>query len=206
MMRRRTQNSEWNDVLPKASFKVALPFLCVIIILASLAVAGTVAYIATNTASLSNSFEPAEMNCEIQEDFSDGYTKKNVCVKNTGDADAYIRVKLLPYWYDKENDTIVAKTSWVPEFELGTGWIQGNDGYYYYLSPVEPGQSTSVMIGSVTLKQDEITLARQVLEIIASCIQAEPADAVKEAWSSENGSVSEVVNGKLVIATAQGGQ
>lgn len=173
------------------------------ILLSATTFGGTLAYIFTNTTPLTNKFVPAQMRCEILEDFSNGTVKQNVCVQNTGDASAYIRVKLLPYWYDKEIDTIIAKSSWTPLFTPGAGWVCGNDGYYYYTSPVNPGECTSVLISSLTLEQDEISLARQVLEVIASCIQAEPVDAVMEAWSGENGSVTGVSDNTLQVS--QGG-
>ena len=173
--------------------------LVALIFLSSLAIGGTLAYVLTNSSSLTNSFVTADMSCEIVEDFSNGTEKRNVCVKNTGDAPAYIRVKLLPYWYDKQEENIVAMSAWAPLFTAGNGWVQGQDGYYYYVSPVKPGECTAVLISSISLKQDEVTLARQVLEIIASCVQAEPDEAVLEAWSGTNGSVSKILNGSLVI-------
>ena len=160
---------------------------------------GTLAYIITNTTSITNKFTPAQVSCEILEDFSDGISKKDVRVQNTGDAPAYIRVKLLPYWYDKENDTIIAKTSWTPSFTPDVEWVLGEDGYWYYTYPVNPGECTSALIPSLALDQDDVSLARQVLEIIASCIQAEPADAVKDAWSGTNGSVIDVSDNTLTV-------
>lgn len=178
--------------------------LLTVIVLSAATIGGTLAYISANSRPVTNTFEPAQMSCVILEDFSDGLTKKDVRVQNTGDAPAYIRVKLLPYWYDKENDTIVAKTAWKPDFTPGKDWTLGADGYYYHTVPVEPGETTSALISSITLEQDAVSLSRQVLEIIASCIQAEPADAVKAAWSGSNGSVTNVTDGTLVVTAAGG--
>lgn len=183
----------------KAISKRKLLLIAACILLSMATFGGTLAYILTNTAPLTNQFTPAQIDCEVLEDYSTGTVKKEVRVQNTGDAPAYIRVKLLPYWYDKENDTIIAKTSWTPSFVAEQGWVLGGDGYWYYTSPVDPGECTSVLIPSLTLKQDDVSLARQVLEIIASCIQAEPADAVKEAWSGANGSVTGVSGSTLTV-------
>lgn len=183
----------------RASYKRKILLLIACVILSAATFAGTLAYILTNTSPLTNQFSPAQMSCEIQENFSDGITKKNVSVKNTSDAPAYIRVKLLPYWYDNRTDTIVAKSAWDLDIPSAEGWKRGEDGYYYCISPVDPGDSTPVLISSLTLDQDDVSLARQVLEIIASCVQAEPADAVMAAWSGANGSVTGVASDTLAI-------
>ena len=200
MKGRHQKSGRYLRTTPKKALskrKILLVVAC--ILLSAATFGGTLAYILTNTTSLINKFTPAQISCEILEDFSNGTVKKDVCVQNTGDAPAYMRVKLLPYWYDKENDTIIAKSSWTPSFTPGQGWVLGEDGYWYYTSPVNPGECTSALIPSLTLVQDDVSLARQVLEIIASCIQAEPADAVKEAWSGTNGSVIDVSGNTLTV-------
>lgn len=200
MKGRHQKSGRYLRTTPKKALskrKIILIVAC--ILLSAATFGGTLAYILTNTTSLTNKFTPAQVSCEILEDFSNGTIKQDVCVQNTGDAPAYIRVKLLPYWYDKENDTIIAKTSWTPSFTPGQGWVPGEDGYWYYTSPVNPGECTSALIPSLTMEQDDVSLARQVLEIIASCIQAEPADAIKEAWSGTNGSVIDVSGNTLTV-------
>lgn len=200
MKGRHQKSGRYLRATPKKALskrKILLIVAC--ILLSAATFGGTLAYILTNTTSLTNKFTPAQVSCEILEDFSNGTIKQDVCVQNTGDAPAYIRVKLLPYWYDKEDDTVIAKTSWTPSFMPGQGWVLGEDGYWYYTSPVNPGECTSALIPSLTMEQDDVSLARQVLEIIASCIQAEPADAVKEAWSGTNGSVIDVSSNTLTV-------
>lgn len=196
MMTDKNRNSR---PFPKPKPRRWVPGLLILALLSALTVGGTLAYIVARTDTVTNTFAPGQMDCQVVEDFTDGTVKKNVCIRNTGDGYAYIRVKLLPYWYDKQEDTIVAKSAWTPAFTLGEGWTLGADGYYYHNAPVAPGQTTSVLIPSVTLSQDDVSLARQVLEIIASCIQAEPEAAVLEAWTGDNGSVIGVSGGQLVV-------
>lgn len=166
-----------------------------------LTLSSTVAYILTNSESISNVFEPSKVSCQISESF-DGITKSNVKVLNTGEAPVYIRVKLLPQWYGSDSENIVAKTAWTPVFTPGSGWVQGADGFWYYTSPVAPGSGTVDLISSITLLQDDVTLYQQALEIIASCIQAEPDDAVLEAWAG----VTAVNDGKLTVAQNNQGE
>jgi len=185
-----------------SSYKKLLLMLVSISALLVVMIGSTLAYVFTSSDTKSNVFTPGQMSCVIEEDFTDGINKKSVRVHNTGDAPAYIRVKLLPYWYDKTENVIVAKKAWIPEFTLGTDWKLGADGYYYYLHAVEPEGYTASLIATgsaITLKQDDVSLARQVLEIIASCVQAQPETVVTSVWSGTNGSVTGVSSGQLTI-------
>lgn len=185
----------------KATVKRGFPVLIACVLLSIASFGGTLAYILTNTESLENSFEPAQVSCEVLEDQFDGINKTNVRVQNTGDAPAYIRVKLLPYYYDREENEIIAKKSWTPLFTSAEGWVKGADGFYYYSSPVAPGDSTPALITSLQLKIDDVSLAREVLEIIASCVQAEPDAAVLAAWTNPNGSVTAVGSDNKLTVT-----
>ena len=103
MKGRHQKSGRYLRTTPKKALskrKILLVVAC--ILLSAATFGGTLAYILTNTTSLTNKFTPAQISCEILEDFSNGTVKKDVCVQNTGDSPAYIRVKLLPYWYDKE--------------------------------------------------------------------------------------------------------
>ena len=179
-------------------------WLCLLLALAAVfavGIAGSMAFLTTNSNQVIGTFEPAQMSCEVQESFiqnaSGTYEKSDVRIKNTSDAPAYIRVKLLPYWYGKEGGSIVAKAAWTPSFTPENGWILGEDGFYYYTVPVNPEECTGVLIPSLTMGMDSITSYRQALEIIASCVQAEPAEAV-EAWSNN---LFTVTNGELIKKT-----
>lgn len=177
--------------------------LLVFAMLTTIVVSSTFAFLSTEANTVVNTFSPAKMSCVVNETF-DGSTKENVCVQNTSDAPAYIRVKLLPYWRNNENTAIVAKDAWTIKedaFPSDSKWILGADGYYYYTEPVPIGGETEAIIDSLTLDQDGVTLSRQVLEIIASCVQADPKDAVLYAWGASSGGSVTAVNGDtLTIA------
>lgn len=167
--------------------KKHLVFALVLIVLLVISIIiGTVwaaSYLATD--KVENTFEPAETSIEIKETFN-GTTKSNVYVTNTGNTSepkgpaVYVRVKLLPYWYVKDSDHIVAKSSWIPSFTLGTDWVLIG-GYYYYAKPIEAGQNTSDLISTITLTTDADG-NRQVLEILAEAIQSNPQNTVTENW------------------------
>lgn len=123
-------------------------------------------------------------------DLFDGDKKKK---KNTGDTDAYIRVKLVTYMADSEGNPI-AKNASIPPFDPGSDWFYcESDDTYYYGKPVAPGDKTSDLIGSdgITLKDG------QVVEVLAEGIQSVPDNAVEEAWPAV-----EVVDGVLQVKEA----
>lgn len=80
---------------------------------------------------------------------------KIVQVKNTGEADAYIRVKV------ETNVTLATGNNAIPDYEpisieyaTGTSkteWTEKN-GYYYYNSPVAPGEITKPLFSEVYFK------------------------------------------------------
>jgi len=151
-------------------------------------VSGTLAFLVTSTKSVENTFTPSKVDVEIEEEF-DGDKKTNIRVKNTGDTDGYFRVKLVDYWHD-EAGNITAKNGWFSDtnLTLGTNWVKGDDGYYYYALPIAPNQTsaTPLFTEAITLLEDDEDETKQVLEIIAECIQSKPKEAF-DAWAPNSG-------------------
>ena len=162
---------------PSRESKKSLTALIALILIICLAVGGTVAFIVTQTQAVKNTFTPSDVTVDIQEEFN-GSIKKNVNVKNTGDTDAYIRVKLVTYMADSEGNPIAENAS-IPYFVPGSDWFHcESDDTYYYGKPVAPNGTTSDLIGS-----EGITLINgQVVEVLAEGIQSVPVNAVEEAW------------------------
>ncbi len=174
-------------------------------------VGGTVAYFFASTNNIVNTFVPGEVKCEVQETFSNN-VKSSIKVANTGTTSAYMRVCFTTYWVEKytennENKTrILGRNAELPSFNLGTDWVKGADGYYYYTKPVPP--KTNNLTGELLASGSSINLGVdndnpnivQVVEVFAEAIQSAPDDAVLEAWGSENGgSVGSVNNSTLVV-------
>ena len=169
--------------------------LIAIILLISTAVGSTVAFLATKTEPVENSFEYANVSCEVTQDRdTDGSI---VQVKNTGTISAYIRAAVVANWIDKYGNIAAS----VPEgysYELTCSpgnWVQGTDGFFYYLLPVAPGALTEGILLTCTVacpKDPEYTLS---VEVLTEAIQSTPASAVKEAWSAAvDGSGMLIVN------------
>lgn len=163
-----------------------------LLLLAALAIGGTLAYLTANTTSFKNTFKPSRVACEVTEKFN-GTVKSEVNVKNIGDTDAYIRVKLVTYRVNEEGRHI-GGTAEIPEFTSGEDWVQ-YEGYYYYTSPVAPGKMPAAdLIDRIKLTGGYLDAdgGRQVIEVMAEAIQSGPPEAVGESWgvSISEGSVS----------------
>ena len=172
----------------------AIVLAIAVVLLLSATVTGTLMYLVSKTASVTNTFDPAHVSCKVQENF-DKTVKKNVNVKNTSDIDAYLRVKLVTYRVNGDGEQI-GGTAAIPEFALGDGWFE-KDGFYYYNKPVAPDKTPAAdLIGNSGITLVEYTDAdggRQVVEVIAEAIQSVPTSVVKDMWKvnvSENGTIS----------------
>jgi len=152
-----------------------------LLVVTTVTVGGTVAYLTTKTAPVTNTFTPSKVTGEVTEEF-DGIVKKNIQVGNTGDIAVYVRVKLVTYRVN-EIDEHIGGNATIPGFTLGTDWVEHN-GYYYYTVPVDPGKNTSSLNSTdITLqKYDDADGGKQVIEVMAEMIQSVPTNAVEEAW------------------------
>ena len=175
----------------------ATAMLLATVMLFALAVGGTIAWLIDKDRPLVNTFDPSKVTCEVQEKF-DGKVKSDVNVKNTGDIDAFIRVKLVTY---RTNDAgqHIGGTAALPQFTLGANWVEYN-GYYYYTLPVAPGDMPATKLtDSMTLTEsyDDADGGHQSIDVMAEAIQSVPAEAVGQAWgvSIAQGSVTAYIAG-----------
>ena len=164
------------------STKAVILAVAVILVLC-IGMAGTLMFLVDKTNEVTNTFDPAHVTCQVEESFNDT-VKKNVNVTNTSDIDAYLRVKLVTYRVNDAGDRI-GGTATIPTFTPGTGWFE-QDGFYYYQSPVAPGQKPAAdLIGNSGITLLEYTDAdggRQVVEVIAEAIQSVPTSVVSDKW------------------------
>lgn len=141
-------------------------------------VGGTMAWLHTASKNAKNTFLPAYVTCDVEEQF-DGVVKSNVSVKNTSDVPVYIRVKLVSYRVNWNLEKIGGAAP-IPEFLPGDGWVQ-HGGFYYYRNPVEPGQKPdTALVGEDGIWLTEYIDAnggKQVIEVMAEAIQADGRNA-----------------------------
>lgn len=169
----------------------AAVLLLSMILLIGIAVGTTVAFLVARTEPMKSTFEYAKVSCEVTG------SKENVQIKNTGNTAAYIRATYVVTWRDADGKVAVSVPggySYTLTENLGNNWKKGTDGYFYYTSPIVPGNSTldSLLTCNVTYPDNpEYTLS---VEILAEAIQSEPAEAVQQAWGAT------IVDGKLTPA------
>lgn len=148
------------------------------------AVGTTLAFLFTRTDSLENTFQPTTVTCEIEERF-DGKFKSDVKIQNTGTTTAYIRASVVATWVQSDGSIAAEKPVNGKDYEIiyaeDTGWIEGADGYWYYTRPVAPKGSTGILIEKCTQTAEKDGYQLTV-EILASAVQSEPAEAVTNAW------------------------
>lgn len=179
------------DSKPRFPTNKAAVLLLSMILLIGIAVGTTVAFLVARTEPMKSTFEYAKVSCEVTG------SKENVQIKNTGNTAAYIRATYVVTWrdaYGKVAVSVPGGYSYTLTENLGNYWKKGTDGYFYYTSPVAPGNSTldSLPTCNVTYPDNpEYTLS---VEILAEAIQSEPAEAVQQAWGAT------IVDGKLTPA------
>lgn len=166
-------------------------------VLFAVALCGTaVAFMIKESRTQTNTFVPAVVTCQVTEDLTDDKTaKKSITVENTGNIDAFIRVRVVSYWVD-ENNKIVAKPSEAVSLTIDDdNWIADADNQTYYCKkPIKAGEVTVNLLSSnYTLEIEDGY--RKVVEVFAEAIQADPASAVESSWGvtiNEDGMITEI--------------
>ena len=158
-----------------------LGLLCLLLVLLPATVRGTLAYMQANS-RVENTFTVAALSLDIAEDF-DGGTKENVTVRNTGDAPAYLRGAVSVFWRGTDGSILPDVPALGTDYSitLGSGWIQGADGFWYCSAPVAAGGTSPALIETCSLLN---TVAGQTLcvTIDVQGVQASPAAAAEELW------------------------
>jgi len=166
-----------------------LPVLLAALFVLTMASGSVFAYMKSKTPVFENEIIPAVVSCEVAEETdAEQNIKTSIKVKNTGNIDAYLRVCLVTYWVD-EDDNIMPVPSEKLDFECSDNWVKGSNGIYYYKSAVTPGALTEELLKEESIKlktyiadAEKGTTYYQRIDVFAEAIQALPIDAVKESW------------------------
>ena len=183
-----------NSQRQRSGMRKSVATVLSLLIILTVSVGGTLAYLITHTNPVRNQFTPSYVACQVKESF-DGTIKSEVNVKNTGDTEAYIRVKLVTYRVNTDGQHI-GGTAEIPSFTPGKNWVKYGE-YYYYTKPVAPGaEPETELIGETGIPlssaYNDADGGKQVIEVMAEAIQSGPAEAVGSSWgvSISEGSVT----------------
>ena len=157
------------------------------------AVGGVIAYLTTETDPISNEFVPAKVTCAVEESFEDG-VKENVCVRNTGNVDAYLRAAVVVTFVSDDGKVFSTAPVEGVNYTVTWGdadWQKGTDGYWYHQTAVSPDTLTAPLIKTAKVVSAPVGY-RLHIQIVASAIQSAPDAAVKEAWgvTPDNGTLT----------------
>jgi len=165
-----------------------------LVLLLTLAVGGTLAYIVTNSAMVKNQFVPGKVASRVN------ISGDKIDVTNTdSNTDAYIRASVVVNWMNKDGHirgiapqatdyalTINADRTWT-----GTSpwYYDSASGFYYYKRSVAALETTDDLITSITTEVTPPTGYSLSVEVIAEAIQAagvkdgNGVKAVADAWN-----------------------
>jgi len=167
----------------------ATVLLTALIMIVVLVVGTTAAFLIASDGPISNLFNPSQVSCQVNEESFDGTTKTNVTISNTGNTEAYIRAAIIVTWKDAENGNVYGSVPVAGEngdYTISLNledWMEGRDGYYYYVKPVAPGASTAALIDYCKANQDKTPAGYGLnVEILGSAIQSVPISVVNEKW------------------------
>ena len=164
----------------------------VVTVLLLVALAGTVvAYMVHRTASKQNVFHFANISHQVNISGS-GKIRTSLTVENTGEMDVYVRVRFVSNWVNGTN--LMAKPSEIPVVtNLDTNnWIYDATNYTYYykhkLKADGDDETPNLLENGGTITPITLNVSsegyNQTFEVVSEAIQAEPDDAVIEAWGA----------------------
>ena len=170
--------------------KKSLALVVSLVLVLTVTVGTTLAYLFTQTGDVTNTFQPSAVTTDVIESFSGSGAKTNVKIKNTGNTDAWIRATYIVTWQDSEGNVYGQQPQPGTDYEikLGSGnWIEDvSTRYYYWYQPVVPGNETGVLIESIQPKGEAPAGYSLCVEIIGSGIQSKPASVFGKVWNPSN--------------------
>lgn len=165
--------------------------LASLLLVIGLAISGTLAYITATVDCITNTFQPSQVTTAVVETFENG-VKKDVKIQNTGDIDAWIRAYVLVTWQDGNGNVYgelpVKDTDYTITYDLASGWLKGEDGFYYWSTPLafqEGSNLTGVLLSECKAINGQAPEGYSLaVEIVGSGLQSVPARVFNETWTS----------------------
>lgn len=183
------------------SKRAALLVLSLVMIL-SVTVGGTLAYLILDTQPVTNTFAPGEAKTEIDEpDWTDGDTvKRDVTVENTGNVPVCVRAKIVVAWAKDGADGVevlpITPTdtdyTMIPASSETSynGWTKGEDGYWYCDTVIEAEGRTPKLIDSCSPNVNNPDGAHLQVTVLSQAVQATKAALDEAKWERIPASVT----------------
>lgn len=169
--------------------KKTILMLATMVLLLTVTVGSTIAFLVTSSGPVENTFTPAHVTSEVvEENWKDGdRVKNNVTIKNTGNTSAYIRAAIVITWKDADGNTMPVVPEVGKDYTISlntTDWTK-IDAYYYYKEAIASGKSTTNLINKCESTGTYTDGRRLCVEVIGSAIQSEGMGALsaQEAFS-----------------------
>lgn len=168
------------------SKRAALLVLSLVMIL-SVSVGGTLAYLIAQTNDVTNVFQPGDVTTTTEENF-DGEKKENVSISTKGsNIDTYVRAQIVVNWIEENGNVSGQKPVTPADYTISINeedWMQGDDGFWYCKDIVKAGEETPVLISSCAPVPHMGPLGGHLqVTILSQAIQA-AGDAASEAFNS----------------------
>lgn len=135
--------------------KLSVRILLSVLLVAVVAVGGTLAYLMASDSPLLNTFALAEVETEIKEPETDTATNKTASVENTGESPVYVRARVVISGGDAD---VLEEQNLITFTYNEEAWQNGGDGFYYYkgILPANSGEAseTPALFTGVTVSKD----------------------------------------------------
>lgn len=174
------------------SGRKAVAFLLSTLVLATAFVDVTLAILMVRTDPLENKFVPSTLRISLRVHDDEMLDHTHEDITNIGDVPVYLRAIAVANWVSTEDEhTILSETPVATANAEETdadlyidfmteGWFLADDGFYYYEKVLEAGKGVALVLEAEQLKEKagyELSL-----EVVSTAIQANPPEAVQEAW------------------------
>lgn len=173
------------------SKKITLSLLLIVGILICATGLVTMALLRASTDTLENTFALGYVTTEIEETFekTDIVTtfKKEPVVKNTGENDCYVRVRVTIS--PEEAVTIFGDEQVFGGSKANWGYY---NGYYYYKTALKPGEKTTPLFNTVTIKNEyldtiegfEVTVYQEAVQAKMNALDGSSTTDYSKIWAA----------------------
>ena len=153
--------------MKKYSIRTALLTCLALVMVLGASVGPSLSYFTTYvTAEGGYTIHLENVDTRVEEDYDGG--AKHIFITNVGEANCYLRAKIFA------GDMIDLVVS-------GEGWYEAGDGYWYYEHVLQPGERSSELTASVTVKDRRMEQDYNVI-VVSECTPV-VSEGVGRDWS-----------------------